>query len=380
MASFFRGSGLSRGRGLVYFAILFVSTAVAGILMTAPTAATLQSLQTGMKAPDFSVKGMDGQAKKFTDLKGQKLTAVIFWSTWSLNSGKALARMEQLYDKYRGKGFSVVAIDVDGQNITDDTLSKIKAEINGLKITFPVFVDYGLVTFHDYGIIAVPSTVLLDGSRLIKYELSGFPVIGSDDMAGYISSTFEPGAAPRIVMKKGHEPDPEAVRCYNLAMRMLKSPRSAMMAPMWLKRAVETDPKFALPYISLGDIYASQDHADLARQQYEAAMANAPDNVIAMCKLGEVLVSQGKTGQGKALIEKAMKADDSYTPCYYYLGNIYGDEGKLAEAEKMFAEAVKINPMDPEIYIHEGKTYEKLGKTKDAATAYGNALKIILKQ
>ncbi|MDA8170364.1 MAG: redoxin domain-containing protein [Nitrospiraceae bacterium] len=366
--------------GRSYLALFFISVFVAGILMTAPSAATLQNLQTGMKGPDFSIKGLDDQTKGFADLKGQKLTVLLFWSTWSLNSGKALERMEGLYSKFKGKGLSVVAINVDAQEITDDTLAKIRSEISGLKIDYPVLIDYGLPTFHDYGIIAVPTTVILDKDRVIKYELSGFPVIGSDDMESYITDTFEPGAARVAKVKKGYEPEPEAVRCYNLGMRMLQSPRSAMMAPAWFKKAIEADPKFALPYISLGDIYAGQDNPGLAGEQYKDALDKQPGNVIAMCKLGKILLAQGKTADSKALLEKAMKVEDSYPPCYYYLGYIYGSEGDLSKAGKMFDAAVKVNPMDPKIYIYEGKVYEKQGRIKEAAAAYGSALKIILKQ
>ncbi|MDA8087828.1 MAG: tetratricopeptide repeat protein [Nitrospiraceae bacterium] len=375
-----KGHRALRGANLIYLVLLFISSLAAAIMMTAPSAATLQNLQTGMKGPDFSVRGLDGQAKVFADVRGKKLTVLLFWSTWSVNSGDALKRMEVLYGKFKDKGLSVVAIDVDGQDITRDTLSKIKAEIKSLKIEYPVLVDYGLATFHDYGVIAVPTTVILDKDRVIKYELSGFPVIGSDEMAGYITGIFEPGAAQTVKVKKGYEPNDEAVRCYNLGMRMLKSPRSAMMAPVWFKKSIEADPKFALPYISMGDIYAAQKNPELAGQQYKDALDKQPDNVIAMCKLGKILLDGGKTAEGKALLEKALKLEDSYPPCYYYLGYVYGSEGNLPKAKKMFDEAVKINPMDAKIYIYEGKVYEKQGKTREAASAYGNALKIILKQ
>ncbi|MDA8088445.1 MAG: TlpA disulfide reductase family protein [Nitrospiraceae bacterium] len=146
-----------------------------------------------MKAPDFTLKSMDGKTKEFADIKGQKLTVLLFWSTWSAYSQDALKQMEQMYDMYRSKGLSVMAIDVDGQETTDQTLSQIKSEISGMKLDLPVSIDYGLVMYHDYGVIAVPSTVILDKNRVIKYELAGFPLMGSADMADYIDSVFKSG-------------------------------------------------------------------------------------------------------------------------------------------------------------------------------------------
>ncbi len=47
-----------------------VFAAFYGVLSFAPAAATLQSLQTGMQAPDFSLKTINGEAKSFADVKG----------------------------------------------------------------------------------------------------------------------------------------------------------------------------------------------------------------------------------------------------------------------------------------------------------------------
>ncbi|MDA8087900.1 MAG: TlpA disulfide reductase family protein [Nitrospiraceae bacterium] len=145
-----------------------------------------------MKGPDFVLKDMNGRTTKFAGIEGQKLTVLLFWSTWSAYSKQALEQMERFYSKYKSKGLSVVAIDVDAQEITGQTLSQIKSEIDGMKLDIPVSIDYGLVAFHDYGVIAVPSTVILDKNRVIKYELAGFPLIGSDDMADYIEASFKP--------------------------------------------------------------------------------------------------------------------------------------------------------------------------------------------
>lgn len=177
----------------LYF-ILVLAFLLSGIfLMTASTANALESLRAGMKGPDFSLRDLNGQTTEFNGIKGKKLTVLLFWSTWSAYSGKALKQMERLYEKYRRKGLSVLAIDVDAQEITGKTISQIKSEISRLKLDLPVSIDYGLVMYHDYGVIAVPSTVILDKNRVIKYELAGFPLMGSADMADYIDSVFKSG-------------------------------------------------------------------------------------------------------------------------------------------------------------------------------------------
>lgn len=174
----------------LYFVFLLIFSLASGILMAAPAANAFENLSAGMKAPNFTLKGVDGRTMGFSDIKGQKLTVLLFWSTWSAYSPDALKQMEQIYNKYKNRGLSVVAIDVDSQDITTGTLSQIKAETDRMKLGFPVTLDCGLTAFHDYGVMAVPSTVILDKNRVIKYELAGFPLMGSADMANYIASRF----------------------------------------------------------------------------------------------------------------------------------------------------------------------------------------------
>ncbi len=89
-----------------------------GFFLRVPAAATLQGLYVGAEAPDFSLKDLNGKTWTFADAKGEKLTMVIFWSTWSSNSEKLLAQAQKLYSDYKDKGLSVVAVNADSQEIT----------------------------------------------------------------------------------------------------------------------------------------------------------------------------------------------------------------------------------------------------------------------
>jgi hypothetical protein len=59
--------------------VLFTVLMFYGVLAFAPAAATLQTLQAGMEAPDFSLKTVTDETKTFAAVKGGKLTVLIFW-------------------------------------------------------------------------------------------------------------------------------------------------------------------------------------------------------------------------------------------------------------------------------------------------------------
>jgi peroxiredoxin/Tfp pilus assembly protein PilF len=365
---------LFRMKRTVLFTVLM---SVSGILSFAPAAATLQTLQTGMEAPDFSLKSATNETKTFTAVKGEKLTVLIFWSTWSTKSENILKRMQQLHEKYKGQGLSIIGVNVDDQQISTGTLAEIRTVSEKLKISFPMLVDHGLVAFHDYGVIALPTTVIMDKDRMIKDELSGYPLVGSETMVDFIISTIEGKKTP-VVGKAGYQPNKNAVRFYNMGKTTLRSKRTADTAEMWFKKAVEADAAFVLPRLSLGKMYLQRGDTALAQAEYKEALARAPEHPIALCELGLILINEGKGKEGAALIESARKVEESYTPCYYYAAYAHGKEGRMEEAMKLFDEAKKINPFDYNNYVYQGKVFEAQKDRKKAFDAYKKALDIIL--
>jgi Tfp pilus assembly protein PilF/peroxiredoxin len=357
---------------------LFLICLLCSLFLRTPAVATLEGLYVGAEVPDFTLEDLKGRSLAFKDIKGEKLTMIIFWSTWSRNSEKVLKSAQKLYADYKGKGLAVVAVNADGLEITPDQITTIQTKIDDLRLEYPVLLDQGLTVFHKYGVIALPTTVIVDPDRTIRYELSGFPVVGSGEMIDFIVSHLEGREPAAAVQKKGYQPDKKALRFYNMGENALNSKRMAATAEMWFKKAAEADPKFVQPHISLGRFYLAQNKLEQAREQFNFALQKEPENAVTLCELGLLLVGDGKYEDGSNLMQKAIEVEEYYTPCYYYLGYTYGKEGNLEEAAKIFTRALEINPMDMNIFIYQGRMYEENAKPAEAAESYRKALEIIL--
>jgi Tfp pilus assembly protein PilF/peroxiredoxin len=349
------------------------------LLQSSVSASALQNLAVGTEAPDFTLQDFSGAKQGFSTLKGDKLTVILFWASWSRQSEKALKQMEELHQKYKKQGLSVIGINVERQTIDAQAMQDIKGTSDGLKISFPTLVDHGLIAFHDYGIIAVPTTVILDKDRKIKFEMSGFPLVGTRDMIHFLAAAIEGKAAPDEVAKKtGYQPDKNAVRCWNMGIKALSSKRTADSAETWFKKAISADPDFILPHLSLGTYYQEQGDLAQAKEQFQQALNRKPDNAAALSKMGLLLIDEGASAAARTMLEKAIKVDEAYAPSYYYLGYLTGKEGDMKKAAELFAGAEEINPLDYRINVYRGKMFEAQNNLEQAATSYKNALKQML--
>lgn len=353
---------------------------IIGLLFLAPpSAATLKHLQVGSEAPEFTLKSPQGEVVSLDDLLAEKLTLLIFWASWSAKSEIALKRVQALYEKYHGRGLSVVGINSEGGS--GDVREVVTSTVERLKLGFPNVIDYRLNTFSDYGVIAVPTIVILDSMKTIRYELSGFPIAGVEEMASFVTVTLE-GEKPSVTIaqKAGHQPGKRANMLFNMGNRtLLRSRSKTVVAERWFLKSIEADAEFAAPHLALGRLYLESAQIDKAKSHFREAIAIEPENAAALCELGMILIDYGDRTEGETLIVRGMNNDEAYTPCYYYLGYAYGKQPDIGQSIKMFEKAKEINRADPEIYIYQARVFEEHENYSAAAESYRESLKQMLK-
>lgn len=74
-------------------------------------------LRVGATVPAFDTRLLDGRTLSAVALQG-KAVLVVFWATWCPTCRKELPQLQALHEKYRGRGFEILALSIDADAFT----------------------------------------------------------------------------------------------------------------------------------------------------------------------------------------------------------------------------------------------------------------------
>ncbi|MFE5428785.1 TlpA disulfide reductase family protein [Peribacillus simplex] len=125
----------------------------------------LGGLEIGAKAPDFSLKTLDGKQVELSDYKGKKVM-LNFWATWCPPCKKEMPDMEK-YAQQAGDDVVVLAVNIDPEN---DVQAFV--EDNGITFTIPLDSQSAKNPVNErYKILSIPTTYFIDKEGIIRNKV-----------------------------------------------------------------------------------------------------------------------------------------------------------------------------------------------------------------
>jgi peroxiredoxin len=110
------------------------------------------------RAPDFAVPNLAGGTIALQEHRGS-VVFLNFWATWCAPCKEEMPSMERLYRRFKGRGFTILAISLDSGNV-----GKVAAFVKALDLTFPIGLDLKLEVANRYAIRGLPGSFLIDRS------------------------------------------------------------------------------------------------------------------------------------------------------------------------------------------------------------------------
>ena len=154
------------------------------------------TLAIGAQAPDFSLKGVDGQIYTLNSFKSSPILMIVFTCNHCPTAQAYEDRIIQITKDYKDKGVAVVAImpndpkairlDELGYTDMSDTFDEMKLRAANKDFNFPYLYDGATQSVaHAYGPIATPHVFIFDKERKLCYS-------------GRIDDVEKPGKTPHV--------------------------------------------------------------------------------------------------------------------------------------------------------------------------------------
>ncbi len=124
----------------------------------------------GQTFNDFTLQDLEGNDVKLSKLLEKGPVMISFWATWCSPCKEEMKKMFPVYEKYKDRGFTYIAINQDNQK----SVSKVKSYINANGYSFPVVLDPDKSVFESYSGVGIPYSLLISKDRKIISKHLGY--------------------------------------------------------------------------------------------------------------------------------------------------------------------------------------------------------------
>jgi len=121
----------------------------------------------GKPAPDFSLKTLDGQTLKLSDLRG-KAVVLNFWATWCSPCKAEMPWFVDFQKQYGAEGLQIVGVAMD--DAAKEDIEKFAKEMG---VNYPVVLGKEAVAEEYGGVQFLPTTFYIDRSGNISDRVFG---------------------------------------------------------------------------------------------------------------------------------------------------------------------------------------------------------------
>ena len=123
----------------------------------------------GGRPADFTLQGLDGQPVSLGRYLGKMPVLLVFWATWCPECKAATPKINALLAGQAGEKMRILALDYR------ETREKVAAAVTSRGIRYPVLLDDRGQVARAYGIVGIPTYVLIGRDGTVVYRGNVLP-------------------------------------------------------------------------------------------------------------------------------------------------------------------------------------------------------------
>ncbi|UCH79650.1 MAG: tetratricopeptide repeat protein [Nitrospiraceae bacterium] len=332
-----------------FYGVHLLSFIITVNLIVPSISCALIGLKEGDAPKEIILNDLENRRVTVSEFYGKKPVIIIFWeqplSTAFLDySMDALHFLSDYYEKYRDEtGLEVFGVytPVEDGEIPEEEIRKVRNLIKTNNITFPILIDQGFTFFQEFGVIALPTTVMVNTTGKVQFIYPSFPLAAHPLMAEQVKMLMGM-AVPAKKEEAMKGPDSMSGRLYHYALQMYKKGLAEQsLSP--LKKSLELDPDMTMSHNLLGVALWKSGKSDQAREAFAKAIELDRNNMAAHLNHCVLLYEQEHYADVENTLKSLSVADAPLkVRMHYLLGLVYWNTTRIDESIQELEEAINI--------------------------------------
>ena len=124
--------------------------------------------ETSQTASNFTILDLENKEFSLSDIKGKPII-LFFWTTWCPHCRKELKLLNALHAEFLQNGVELAAINVE------ETADKVQRFMGSYPLSYRVLLDTDTKVAQAYGILGVPTYILINKEGRIVFNNYYFP-------------------------------------------------------------------------------------------------------------------------------------------------------------------------------------------------------------
>jgi peroxiredoxin len=125
---------------------------------------------------DFTLQGLDGKTVSLRQFQGKKPVLLVFWATWCPECKAAIPKINALHGGPTGEKLQILSLDFR------ETREKVAAAVKARDIRYPVLLDERGQVARAFGVVGIPTYILIGREGTIVYREHVLPA----DLSPYL--------------------------------------------------------------------------------------------------------------------------------------------------------------------------------------------------